>query len=208
MLDFFQYKPQNKIIKTSLFNIAIWIITEKCSEQAGLFYKTANENMSLIACSNLKLMHWLNYYANHSWPEGWPSFVSWPLTIPKWQGQEGTVAQFSAWHGWAFQQALGVGPSRTLGHAKLRNALFHPHPCYPVAASPANIYFLVSLIWSQHCFHVSFWKGLSLGSVFCVCWVRIPHHASKDHRKLSSETRLPRSPGEFIQIAHWLSHFI
>ena len=57
MLDFFQYKPQSKIIKTSLFYIAIWILIEKCLEQTGLFSKNANENMNLITCSNLKLIH-------------------------------------------------------------------------------------------------------------------------------------------------------
>ena len=42
------------------------------------------------------------------------------------------------------------------GPCQLRNTLFHPHTCYPVAASPANVYRSASLIRSQHYFHVSF----------------------------------------------------
>ena len=83
------------------------------------------------------------------------------------------------------------------GPCQLRNTLFHPHTCYPVAASPANVYHSASLIRSQHYFHVSFWQGLSLGSVLCDWWFRLPHHAKITEISLQKQG----------QLGHWVNSF-
>lgn len=72
-----------------------------------------------------------------------------------------------------------------------------PHTWYPVAASPANVYRSASLIWSQHYFHVSFWQGLSLGSVLCDWWFRLPHHAEITEISLRKQGHL----------GHWVNSF-
>lgn len=72
-----------------------------------------------------------------------------------------------------------------------------PHTCYPVAASPANVYRSASLIWSQHYFHVSFWQGLFF-------WVQCSVTGDLDFHIMQKSQKSLQKQGH---LGHWVNSF-